>query len=403
MRRPTDLTTVTLAAWAGVLLAVAVVVAIKPGRLYPTFVDAGTHFRNGEPVIGQFSLERDLFRYSPTVAASFVPWGFLPMSVGGVLWRVFQAAALLLALRAWARVTVPAVPWPALALLVLPLSIGNFHNGQLNPIVCALMLGGVVAFTRDRYWLAAAVVAAATMFKIYPLSLGLLLCVVEPRRFAPRLVLALAAGLALPFALQSREFVCEQYRLWWVWLQLDDRTYQSMGRGYHDFQKLLTRWGLPTSLEAYRVMEMAAGALAAGFVLGGRLMRWDRAKQVHACAVLGLTWCTLFGPSTESATYMLLAPVAAFAAIVVTGRPLWERVWVRGCYMLLLSANVIQWFPSDVVEAYRGTLIPQAHAALFLLVWLVWRLAARAGALGWRQASRPAGEATPTGLQACPH
>src|SRR5262245_17342324 len=162
-----------VALWAITLLAIGIAVSFKPGKLYRTFAMAGEHFRNGEQLYPRTledaaELERqrlELFRYTPLVAASFVPLSFLPESIGAILWRVFQAVLLLVALRAWSRASIPPVAWPALALLVLPLAVGNFHNAQVNPIVLAMMLFGVVAFAGDRYWLSAAAIAVATVFK----------------------------------------------------------------------------------------------------------------------------------------------------------------------------------------------------------------------------------------------
>jgi hypothetical protein len=365
---------------------VAVSLPGKGGKLYPTFVAAGDHFRNGEPVYGPVPPGQDQYRYSPLVAAALAPWSALPTPVGAVLWRWLQAATFLLALRAWSRVAVPQVPWPALALLCLPLTLGNVFNAQLNPLVAALLLAGLTAFARERYGLAAVAVAGATAFKVYPLAVGLLLCVAEPRRFVPRLLLVVAVGFGLPFAVQSPGYVGQQFADWFDRVHGDNRTDQPIERGYHDFQKLLRRCGGPTPLSAYRGMEVLAGCAMAGLVYLGRRRGWDRRRQVQACAGLGLVWCTLFGPATESATYMLLAPVAAHAAIAVSGRSLLERMWVRGAYLLLISVPVALWFPRPVSDPYRA-LIPQAHAALLLLTWLVLN----GGWIpkSWGQASRP--------------
>jgi hypothetical protein len=358
--------------WAIALVAVAVVVSRpgKAGKLYPTFVLAGEHFKSGEPVYGPVPMELDQYRYSPLVAATFAPWSELPAPVGAVLWRWLQAIALLAALRSWSRIAVPKVPWPSLALLCLPLAIGNVFNAQLNPLVLALLLGGLTAFARDRLWLAAIAVAGATLFKVYPLAVGLLLCVIEPRRFAPRLFLVVAIGFALPFALQSPGYVSQQFADWFERVQSDDRTGQPIERGYHDFQKLLRRWGAPTELTTYRGMEVLAGCAFAGLVLIARRRGWSRKRLVQACAGLGLVWCTLFGPATESATYMLLVPIAAHAVLTVRGRPSWERGWVLTAYLALLSVPVALWFPRSISDPYRA-LIPQAHGALMLLAWAI--------------------------------
>jgi Glycosyltransferase family 87 len=366
----TFLCRLALGAWAVVLVGVAVAASARPGKLYPTFVAAGQHFRDAEPIYGPVPEGQDQYRYSPLVAATFAPWGALPVAVGAIVWRWLEAILFLLALRAWSRVAVPAVPWPAIALLTLPLVVGNIFNAQPNPLVCALMLAGVAAFTRERYGLAAAAIAGATLFKVYPLGLGLLLCVVEPRRFAPRLLLAVAIGGAVPFALQSPDYVSRQFEDWVERVGADDRTEQPIQKGYHDFQKLIRRWGLPTDLSTYRGLELIAGCAFAGFIYWGPRTGWDRDRQLQACAGLGFIWCTLFGPATESATYMLLAPVAAHAALAVTGRPVGERIWVRGAYVLLLSVPVALWFPRPFSDPYRA-LVPQAHGALVLLVWIV--------------------------------
>jgi hypothetical protein len=376
-----------LTVWILTLLAISVAVAFKPGKLYRTFAAAGERFLNSEPLYvdridpnGPWAIPNlklmmseklDLFRYTPLVAASFVPWSFLPEWAGGILWRCLQGIALLLALRAWARFAVPPVPWPALALLALPLSVGNLNNAQANALVAALMLAAVVCFVNERYWLSAASIAVATVFKVYPISLGLLLCVVEPRRYTARLLLLIAAGFLLPFVLQDPAYVKAQYEGLWLLLKLDDRSSQPSYEGYHDFQRLLSHWGLPISLFAYQVIEVAMGCLAAAIVWWGRRRGWARARQIHACLGLGLIWCTLFGPSTESATYMLVAPLIAYACIVVAGRPTWERVAIWGAYALFLSAYMAQWFKHEIADPFRATIMPQPHAALILLVWFL--------------------------------
>ena len=362
-----------LVMWAMAVVAVATFVSMpgKQGKLYATFVAAGNHFRTGEPLYGEIPEGQDQYRYSPLVAAAFAPWGQLPTPVGAVLWRAFEAAVYLLALRAWTRVAAPPVPWPVLALLTLPLVLGNVYNAQLNPLVAALMLASVAAFASDRLWLAAAAIAGAAAVKVYPLALGLLLTVVEPRRFGPRLAVAVAIGCGLPFALQSPEYVTQQFTDWAGRVGDDDRTEQPMERGYHDFQKVLRRWGLPTPLDTYRVMEVIAGAAAAGLVLWGRWRGQPRDQLIHTCAGLGFVWCTLFGPATESATYMLLATTVAHASVAVVSRPLWERVTVWGAMFLLASVPIAMWFSRPISDPYRA-LIPQGHGALLLLGWLVW-------------------------------
>jgi Glycosyltransferase family 87 len=363
-----------IAAWVIALVVVAIVVSFPrmSGKLYPTFVAAGEHFQHGEPVYGWFPESQDQYRYSPLVAATFAPWSHVPTPVGAILWRWLQALLLLVALRAWSRVALPRIGWPTVALASLPLVLGNVYNAQLNPLVLTLMLAGLTAFAHGRLNLAAAAIAGAAIFKVYPLALGLLLCTLEPRRFTPRLVVALAIGAGLPFALQSPDYVRQQYVDWFQRMGGEDRTNDSIHDGYHDFQRLLRSWGVPTALSTYRAIEVGVGVAMAGALVLGRRHGLSRHKQVQLCAGFGLVWCTLFGPATESATYMLLAPLAAQAVAMAAGRGSMERLWVFGAYALQLSVPIVQWFPRTVSDPYRS-LLPQAHGALLLLVWILWQ------------------------------
>jgi hypothetical protein len=358
--------------YALVLIIVAVVVSRpnKGGKLYPTFAQAGEHFWNAEPLYGDVPEHLDQFRYSPLAASLLGPWHWLPTPVGQVLWRWLQAIVYLFALREWARVAVPKVSWTILALAVLPLMAGNIFNAQVNLFVGALLLLGTTCFQRERYnWAAVAIILAA-MFKVYPLALGLLFVVLEPRRFGSRFTLALLLALSLPYVVQSPDYVNQQFAAWWERVSVDDRTEQPLQKGYHDFQKVLRRWGLPLTLEEYRLIEVAAGALFAIWLWCCQRSGWARSALIQRAFLLGSIWCTLFGPATESATYMLLAASVAHAVVSVTQTK--QRasavIAVWSAYLLMLSVPVALWFPRPVSDPYRA-LIPQAHAALLLLLW----------------------------------
>src|SRR5262249_41671637 len=79
-------------AWMVSILAICVRAAIwpYPHSVYPIFALASQNWRAGVDVYGPTPY--DVYRYSPLVAAAFVPLGLLPDSVGGVLWRLLTVA-----------------------------------------------------------------------------------------------------------------------------------------------------------------------------------------------------------------------------------------------------------------------------------------------------------------------
>jgi hypothetical protein len=93
----------------------------------------------------------------------------------------------------------------------------------------------------------------------------------------------------------------------------------------------------------------------------------------------GCLWITLFGPSTELATYIFLAPVVAFACAKVLSPVIQRRQsfgWLQflavAAYGLLLLAEALNaWVPVIRKNNYLHAIQPVA-ALLFLGFMLRW-------------------------------
>jgi hypothetical protein len=227
------------------------------------------------------------------------------------------------------------------------LSVGSLNNGQSNPLIAGLLLAAVAGAARRRWNLAAACAAAACLFKGYPLAVGLLLAAVYPRRFAPRLALALAVGLGLPFLAQRPDYVFGQYGEWVRLLGGDDRKDWATANGYRDLWLLFRVAGVPVGKSAYLGLQLAAALGAAAVCVAGRAVGRPRRQLLTTLLALGVCWMLLCGPATESATYILLAPVLAWA--VVAGRDTdatWPARWLpAAAFALLTAAQAACWFP----------------------------------------------------------
>jgi hypothetical protein len=371
-----------LAVWAGIVLVICARVLLSPraNSVYPIFAEAGRRWLAGEGLYpepgGPLNLDR--FRYSPLVAALFAPLGLLPNGVGGCLWRLLNAAVYLGAFTWWCRAVLPG-GWTlsagraaALWLLLVPLSVGSLNNGQSNPLVAGLLLAAVAGVAHRRWNLAAACVAGACLFKGYPLAVGLLLAAVYPRRFAPRLGLTLAVGLALPLVLQRPAFVLGQYGEWLQALGADDRAAVPVSNCYRDLWMLCRMARVPLTREGYLVLQLATGAGAALLCVAGRRAGWSRRVLLTGLLSLGTCWMILCGPATESSTYILLAPVLAWAVLTAWegAGPGWGRGLVYASLGLLLVGQIACWFPLGKQLHALGI---QPLAALLLAVALVAR------------------------------
>jgi Glycosyltransferase family 87 len=355
---PADVTWQRLAVgfWLAAVVAVCVRGAVQPRShsLYPTYANAAAHWRGGADLYPHGPLEPGLepYRYSPLVAASLVPFGLLPDEAGSVLWRLVNAAVLLAGLAAWLRSPLPWKPGKRqralVYLLVLPLALAGLNNGQTNPLMVGFLLLTVAAAGDGRWNAAALCTALATALKIYPLALGLLLAAAYPRRFAGRLLLAIAVVAALPFLFQRPSYVAGQYAEWLRMLIGDDRKFWPVHVAYRDLWLLFRLTGTPMDPRVYLAIQMLSGAACAALCVAGRLRGWDPATVLTAALVLGTCWMTLCGPATESNTYVLLAPALArgLLAARVEGWPRPER-WLpsasTGLLAIGLLAGLTQW------------------------------------------------------------
>lgn len=338
---------VAVAAWAVVVVVVCSHAVLRPGRnsVYPIFAEAGRDWRAGGELY-----EEDMapFRYSPAVAAFFAPLALLPDGPGGALWRLLNAAVLLGGLAWWVRDVLPPSLTPArraaVFLLVLPLAAGNLHNGQSNALVLGLLLAATAAVARGRWNVAAVAVAVAVLFKLYPLAVGLLLAVAYPRRLAVRLAVALAAGAALPLLMQEPRYAAGQYVAWVHHLTEDHRQNLTPELWYRDARSLLMTAGVGVGDRAWAAVQLAAAVLCAAAVVVAARSGFPPQRLTRLLLTLGCFWMTLFGPATEPATYLLLAPAAAWAAVSIR-KGTAVRALIVGAHALTAASLIAVWFP----------------------------------------------------------
>jgi hypothetical protein len=367
-----------VAVWAIALVLLGGKALLWPHRnsVYPIFAGAGRAWRVSgnlyEPPSGQ-----EAYRYSPLVAAFFVPFGLLPDGPGGLLWRLLGSAVFLGGLAWWCRVVLPPglvrKHWPLLLLLPAPLTLGNIHNGQANLLVMGLLLVAVAAVAAGRLNTAAACLAVACAFKLYPIAVALLLVTLDVRRLGPRLALALAAGFLLPFLLQRPGYVAAQYADWLGQMARNDRQVMPQECWYRDARLLCSRWVVPMSYGAYQTAEVIGGGIIAAAGLWARRAGLARPPLLALLLGLGCCWMTALGPATESSTYILLGPTAAWLLLAgaAEGHPVGLRAaWLTG-YGLLVVAQAASVLPAGWGRSLQA-LGPQPLGALLILGGLLY-------------------------------
>ena len=371
--------TIAWIAWLATLSVLIVRFCFGLHRAY-AFMDymlAGSHWARGENLYFNWRG----FIYSPLAAAFFAPLAFLPLSLAYTVWLLLNVAALLGGLTAILKTAlfsgIPPENSGIVYLLLLLFTLGNLDVGQANPVVIGFLMLAVAAVYAGRWNAAAFCVAVPTFFKVYPLALGLLFCVMAPRRFSWRLLITLLLLAAAPFLFQHWSYVSEQYHAWIATRSRDDRRVYPINYVPLDFWYLI-HWvaHLPIGRWLYTLIQLGTGAALALFSLWGKWRQWGKARVLCGVFVLASIWMVLWGPATESHTYLLLAPALVLALVQSINKryPVWLRALVSAAFILqFINHNTRTSYLFHIKQPWIFSAQP-ISALLFLSYCLFWLL-----------------------------
>jgi hypothetical protein len=367
---------VVLAVWVVAALGIAVNAYLNPRGhtlfdIYATGIRcwwAGQDLYPRQPDTGEF------FRYSPAFAVLTSPFGLLPPGAGNAAWKVFNAGAFALALYVWCRHALTPAPSANRTASIFFAGffavLGNLYNGQANLLMTALVLLGLAAVARQRWWWAAGFIAGATLIKAYPLALALVLAVLYWRTFPVRYLTAVAVGLLVPFAAQHPVYVIGQTGEWFHHIT---GSFDINRDRLRSLEKALECAGLGVERHAFR--RVAAGAGVAVLAVGV----WTARRGGAPTAVLFRVgawfsaWVLLFTPSCENATFGVLGPFLAWAVVDAFHRPgAWaSRVWLLAClYLVGLSTTDL----GALTKRFFGRFPSTTTGGVLFQLWLIGEL-----------------------------
>lgn len=382
MRWAWDRSAAVFAVWVLLILGLVISAYLRPHRMtvYPVYADASRAWWTGASMYVKGDAP-DLYRYSPTFAVLASPLALFPPAAGNVAWKLANVAVFAAGLWVWAHRVLPRAATrdrvAGLFFVAAFASLGSFFNGQANLMVTGFVLIALAALAGERWWLAVGFLAAATLVKVFPLALALVLCVLYWRTLPARFAVALLVGLAVPFAAQRPEFVLDQTGEWVRHLVV---TSEQPRAGHRSLDALLGFVGLDVPRRAFQALAAVAG----GVVLAVAVTTARRGSARQALAVTAawfLTWAVLFGPSAENATFAILAPVLAWATVTAFERPgAWlERAWLIGCvYLIGLSTSDAGGPFRQFFGRYHATTVGAALFQAWLIADLIRGRAGRA-------------------------
>jgi hypothetical protein len=136
---------------------------------------------------------------------------------------------------------------------------------------------------------------------------------------------------------------------------------------------LLKALHIDLSDRIFLVLQLLAGIGIAAVCVYGRIRNWSEDRLLVGVFALGTCWMLLFGPSTEDATYAMIAPPIAFAAVQAFGQkiPCSMRTLVCSSYAVLLIGLALNAFFSLKKTPYTMSVQPLG-ALMFLVYSVIW-------------------------------
>ena len=357
--------------WLCLVSGLATYSYFKPNlhTVFDIYLGASRRWIAGENI---YERTREFYRYSPLFAVSLTPLAVLSDSAAAAIWKYINCGVFALGLAAWARRLVPARlsrgETASLFMLALPLALHSMYNSQANLMMLGSVLLGLSAAAEGRWNRAAVWLAWATLIKGYPLALAMLVAGIYPRQFSLKYVAALGIGLLLPFAAQNPELVQWQYANWFA--HLTDST-ALMRERLRSVDHLFVLYGQPLNTTTFALIEAIAGAVVFGLCVACARQATDVRQRMASVFEWFAIWVVLFGPATESCTYVVAAPVIAWRLLEALRRP------NCGPTVALLTASLLMMGP--LVTDMFGKLIrnfanghgSQPLGAILLAVYLL--------------------------------
>jgi hypothetical protein len=138
-----------------------------------------------------------------------------------------------------------------------------------------------------------------------------------------------------------------------------------------DFAMLLQVFHIYLSARAFLLLQVLAGGLVAIVCWLGR--DWPENRRLVCLLTLASCWMLLFGPSTESATYVVLAPAVVLALVQAFQQevPPWMRFLLLASFIVLLSGLFANSF-LDLKKGVYSKSVQPFGALLFTIFAVPW-------------------------------
>jgi hypothetical protein len=306
---------------------------------------------------------QDLNHYGPVFALLMAPFALLPDGLGVILWVMFNAWILYIAVK---LLPLKENQYLIILLICAHELMTSSSNVEINPFIGALIILTFV-FIRDKkdFW-AAFVIVLGTFIKLYGIvGLAFFFLSKDKLKFILSLLFWSAILFVLPMLISSPSYIIHTYHDWYG--DLITKNLNNIGPSLQDISVM----GLIRNIFNYRQLSNIA-VLIPGILLFAVWYIKIRFYHLPSYQLLllasTLIFVIIFSSSSESPTYII-----AFAGVGIWFMNLERPVTAFEITLLVFALILTSLSPSDLFPRYLRVnyVLPYKLKALpCILIWL---------------------------------
>jgi hypothetical protein len=358
-------------------ILIAVICWIHPylyhqGNNYKIFVGVYQHLINLKNLYIEYPGEYgDTNHYGPLFGIVIAPFAILPDILGGLLWNIFNAIALLFAVY---KLPLDLQKKNNILLFSAISFAQSQHEIQSNALIAALIILSFVYTIEKKEGLATLLIISGALIKLYPIiGIAFFLFSSNKKRFFFGLVIWSALLISLPALMSSVDFVLQSYVDWFHSLRnknelnvalTSTQDYSIMGLFRHIFQ----------NSEISNIPFLVFGATIFGISLlqfrqySKRKDNIDLVRYKLNLLCSALLIVVLFSTGTESQTY-IIAVIGCFTWLQMQEEPFKSFNLVLVLFLIIFTGMApTDIFPYDL----RDTLVTRWTIMAWpcIIIWL---------------------------------
>lgn len=333
---------------------------------YTIFKHVYLHTINGQTLYGFYPEYFDVNNYGPLFSVLITPFALMPDMAGSILWMLFNALVLFLAIR---QLPLTRIQQNLVLIFAAHELMAASSYFQFNPIIAACLIFSFTLIRKGKEFWAAFFIMFGALTKLYGIvGLAFFFFSNNKWRLIYSMVIWGVVLFALPMVLSSPSYIVRSYREWYEALVFKNDRNAQFDKGIY-LQDISAMGFIKRVFNLHYMSNLWVIVPAMILFLAQYLRLKYREYTSYQLYILcsALLFTVLYSSSSESPTYIIAFPAACIWYV------LQPKTWQNNAFFIFLLIGC-SFSHSDLVTPWvkKNIVVPYAFKAFpCLVLWLV--------------------------------